>query len=48
MRMQPGRRREIISAAAIFLILFISYTYTFPRWADPNQNSRLDMVIAVL
>lgn len=30
------------------LILLISYAYFFPRWADPNQNSRLDMVVAVV
>ncbi len=32
----------------LFLLLLISYTYFLPRWADPNQNSRLDMVIAVV
>lgn len=30
------------------LILLVSYAYFFPRWADPNQNSRLDMVVAVV
>jgi hypothetical protein len=30
-----------------FLLIFI-YGYTFPRWADPNQNSRLNMVVAVV
>lgn len=33
---------------ALFLLLLVCYTYVFPRWADPNQNSRLDMVIAVV
>lgn len=32
----------------VFLILLLCYAYTFPRWADPNQNSRLDMVVAVV
>ncbi len=32
----------------LFLLLTISYVYFFPRWADPNQNSRLNMVIAVV
>lgn len=32
----------------LFLLLLLSYTYVFPRWADPNQNSRLDMVVAVV
>jgi hypothetical protein len=38
------RRSEII----LFFILLISYSYIFPRWADPNQNSRLDMIVAVV
>lgn len=33
---------------ALFLLLLVCYTYIFPRWADPNQNSRLDMVVAVV
>lgn len=32
----------------LFFILLIAYTYFFPRWADQNQNSRLDMVVAVV
>jgi hypothetical protein len=38
------RRTEII----LFFILLVSYSYIFPRWADPNQNSRLDMIVAVV
>lgn len=30
----------------LLLILLICYTYFLPRWQDPNQNSRLDMVVA--
>ncbi len=33
---------------AIFLILFVCYTYTFPRWADWNQNSRFYLVQAIV
>lgn len=33
---------------ALFLFLFVCNAYFFPRWADPNQNSRLDMVVAVV
>ncbi len=33
---------------ALFLILFICYSYTFPRWADWNQNSRFYMVQAIV
>ena len=35
-------------AISLFLVLLACYAYTFPRWADPNQNSRLDMVVAVV
>ena len=34
--------------ALIFVSLLLCTVYTFPRWADPNQNSRLDMVAAVV
>lgn len=40
--------KDTITEILIFLSLFISYGYVFPRWADPNQNSRLDMVVAVV
>ena len=36
------------SALLIFLILLVCYTYFLPRWQDPNQFSRLDMVVAVV
>ncbi|MBK8797581.1 MAG: hypothetical protein IPM07_15080 [Anaerolineales bacterium] len=41
-------RRERLHALAIMVILLLCYAYFFPRWADPNQNSRLDMVFAVV
>jgi len=47
----PGRcrlSRERLIGIALFLLLLVCYTYVLPRWADPNQNSRLDMVIAVV
>lgn len=40
------RERQI--ELALFLVLLLCYGYFFPRWADPNQNSRLDMVVAVV
>lgn len=52
-----GRRRRIAprgrhgeSAAGLLLafILFTSYAYFFPRWADWNQNSRLDLTLAIV
>ncbi|RLC78715.1 MAG: hypothetical protein DRJ03_24785, partial [Chloroflexi bacterium] len=41
-------RREHQITALIFVILLSCYVYILPRWADPNQNSRLDMVVAVV
>jgi hypothetical protein len=43
-----GQRRDSWVAITLFLLLLLCYTYTLPRWADPNQNSRLDMVVAVV
>jgi hypothetical protein len=40
--------QERITEIFLCLILLASYSYVFPRWADPNQNSRLDMVVAVV
>jgi len=41
-------RQEQWTSIAIFVVLLVCYVYTFPRWADPNQNSRLDLVVAVV
>ncbi len=35
-------------AGMLFLLLFLSTVYIFPRWADWNQNSRLDLVLALV
>ena len=32
----------------VFVLLLIIYAYFFPRWADWNQNSRFDLVLAVV
>jgi hypothetical protein len=40
--------KEKLAEICIFCLLFVSYAYVFPRWADPNQNSRLDMVVAMV
>lgn len=40
--------QERINEVAIFLILFLCYIYTFPRWADWNQNSRFYLVQAIV
>jgi len=47
-RIVPAWNRERVTSVALFLVLMICYAYFFPRWADPNQNSRLDMVVAVV
>jgi hypothetical protein len=37
-----------ITQIALFFILLACFSYTFPRWEDPNQNSHIDMIIAVV
>lgn len=32
----------------LFVTLIVVYAYFFPRWADWNQNSRFDLVLAVV
>jgi hypothetical protein len=32
----------------LFVVLLVAYAYFLPRWADWNQNARLDMVLAVV
>ncbi len=32
----------------LFVVLLACYSYFFPRWADWNQNSRFDLVIALV
>lgn len=32
----------------ILFLITVATAYVFPRWSDPNQNSRLDMVFAVV
>ncbi len=41
-------RSERLTAALLFSILLMTYVYVFPRWADPNQDARLKMVVAVV
>ncbi|HHS96963.1 MAG TPA: hypothetical protein ENK08_03565, partial [Chloroflexi bacterium] len=35
-------------AALLFLILLICYAYFLPRWAEWNQNSRMDLTMALV
>lgn len=46
MRVTPAHTR--IDQLAIFLVSLLCFAWFFPRWADPNQNSRLNMVVAVV
>ena len=32
----------------LFCLLFVTYSYTPPRWQDWNQNSRLDLTLALV
>src|SRR5512146_1282369 len=32
----------------LFVVLISCYAYFFPRWADWNQNSRFDLVLALV
>jgi len=41
-------RREARVSVILFLILLACYVYTFPRWADWNQNSRLNLTMAIV
>jgi hypothetical protein len=41
-------RGEKRTAILIFLILLSCYAYFFPRWADWNQNTRLDLTFSIV
>jgi len=47
-RRQSASAGERRSRLYLFLILLLCYVYFLPRWADPNQNSRLDMIMAIV
>jgi len=40
--------RERLDTSALVALLFFCSIYTFPRWADWNQNSRFDLVQAIV
>lgn len=37
-------RRQVL----IFLVLLVCYAYFFPRWAEWNQNSRMDLTLSIV
>ena len=43
---EQGRERWTV--VHLSLLLLLCYGYFFPRWADWNQNSRLDVVLAIV
>ena len=45
---RAGATKQGARYVALALLLLCTYTYFFPRWADWNQNSRLDVVLAVV
>ncbi len=45
---QNNTRKYRVLEIAVFLTLLISYAYFLPRWGDWSQNSRLDLVLAVV
>jgi hypothetical protein len=42
--MRSKRFAELI----LFLTLLVCYAYFFPRWAEWNQNSRMDLTLAIV
>ncbi len=41
-------KHDTLIRITLFVMLLVSYSYFLPRWQDNNQNSRLDMVVAVV
>jgi hypothetical protein len=41
-------KRERAVGLLLGLILFVSYAYFFPRWADWNQNTRINLTLAIV
>lgn len=42
------RRRERWMQILLFALLFITYIYVLPRWAEWSQNSRLNLTFAIV
>lgn len=43
-----NRLRTHLPEICVFLTLLFCYAYFFPRWADWNQNSRMDLTMAIV
>lgn len=48
MKGRPHMDLDRANKLMLALILFVGYIYTFPRWADWSQNSRLDLTLAIV
>jgi hypothetical protein len=48
MKTSHRQRTDRRIAFFIFATTLLCYTYFFPRWADNNANSRLDMIVAIV
>ena len=46
--MQNHPKTSILNGWLLLGLLILIYTYFLPRWADWNQNSRLDLVLAIV
>jgi hypothetical protein len=40
--------RQVRQIVALTFVLLAAYSYFFPRWGDWNQNSRFDLVVAIV
>lgn len=41
-------RKQRLTEIILFLILLACYSYFLPRWSDWNQNSRINLVLAIV
>src|ERR671932_37891 len=51
MRFDRERLGRLVPARqylAVLLVVLACYAYFFPRWADWNQNSRFDLIVALV
>jgi hypothetical protein len=45
---KSGISQEWLIEIALFIVLLVCYAYTPPRWADWNQNSHFDTIVALV
>jgi hypothetical protein len=42
------KNRERTVEILLFFILIVNYSYFLPKWADWSQNSRMDLILAIV